>query len=157
MHALWKAALCGDAPVVRRLLARHAIPRDAPHPETGLSLMLEVAATRTASERHDRQLRDVLEALVLAGWDPAVQDLAGHEDNGLHLLVAQQPRFCIVQRVRFLAEAQGATPAARSMLSTRNGDGRLPDEVAAAHRPEIGMYLHTRKQRISHACGVAGA
>lgn len=155
MLALWKAALRGDAPTVKRLLVKHAIPRDTPHPDTGMFLILEVAGKRTAVEKEDQQLRDVLEALVLAGWDPAVQYLAGREDNALHLLAAQQPCFRIVQRARLLVDVQAAKPAAANMLNTRNADGRLPDEVAAAHRPEIGMYLHAKKEQIAQTCRAA--
>lgn len=155
MHALWKAALRGDAPTVKRLLAKHCIPRDTPHPDTGMFLILEVAEQRVTTETEDRQLRNVLEALVLAGWTPGVQYLAGREDNALHLLVAQQPCFRIVQRARFLVDVQAAKPTAANMLNARNADGRLPDEVAVVLRPEIGMYLHANKEQIAQACTVA--
>eukprot|EP00892_Ulva_mutabilis_P010032 jgi/Ulvmu1/7400/UM036_0060.1 len=141
MLTLWPAALRGDAGTVRRLLRQHAIPPDTPHPITGLVLMLETAARPVSTEAEDRQLKDVMEALYLTG----------REENALHTLCAQQPQIHIMKRVKFLVDTQAAKPTAFNMLTAVNADGQLPEQVAAAHRPEIAVYLYTKKLNIAKA------
>lgn len=157
MLMLWRAALRGDVNTVRRLLQKHQIPPDTPHPVTGLFLILELAAQAASSEDEDRRLRDVMEALAAARWTPSLQYLTGREDNALHMLSAQQPQFHIMKRVKFLVGTQAARPTAINMLNTENVDGQAPEQVAFTHRPEVGVYLYTQKLKIWKAAMAVAA
>lgn len=129
---MWEAACAGDADTVRTLLSRHRLPATMLHPETGSSLLLDVAAVETMQTQKDFRLAEVIKVLVNNGCSLREQ-LPPANDTPMHLLAAQ-PRNCHVeQRVLILLRMVTHDYISDTCaLALRDARGLLPEDAAAA-------------------------
>lgn len=142
---LWEAALAGNAHQVQRMLRN--LPAEMMHPETGSTLLLDVAAVHTEDGRQDYRLGQVMATLVRAGGSLR-RRLFPENDTPLHLLAAQPRSFCVHHRVMFVLDCIARDRRPTSLLIMRNGNGQTPEQVAGLFRSDLRALLLIRRQLI---------
>lgn len=156
---LWGAALAGNAQKVRHMLRHYNLPAEMMHPETGSTLLLDVAAVRTTDSMQDRRLCEVMAALVRARGSLR-RRLFPANNTALHLLAAQPYHCRVHHRVLFVLDKVGHDPSPTSVLRMRNADGDTPEQVAAQFRPDLRALLaiwrefNLREAALYARCGV---
>lgn len=147
---VWTEAESGNARAVIRLLRRHNIHPNTPHPEHGSQLVLHIATISTFSERRDSCLADVLRALHHAGWSLAPQ-MTESGDNALHLLARHKRGYQVYHRLKAITAMEVAFPKEDNMLTVVNAAGWTPEGMAAVHCGELVAFLHVQQLRIQVA------
>lgn len=145
---LWAAACAGDARTVGRLLGRHRLPANMLHPDTGSTLLLDVAAVQALTEQDDKRLAVVMAVLLRRGAS-LQQRLYPQNDTAVHMLAAQPRAMRVHHRLMLLLGALHRDPRPVSVLMMHNSQGWLPEQAAAnAQRHDLYSMLRNHRSLI---------